>query len=42
MNLSVIRSKKVCGGHPYFLGVAFGGEQVRIGLLLFHVVILFK
>ena len=40
MNVAIIRSVKVCDPAPYFLGLSFGSNQVRIGLVLWHVVIL--
>jgi len=40
MNVGVIKSSKVCG-NPYLLGLSWGGTQLRIGLILVHIVIIF-
>lgn len=42
MNISVIKSKKVCGNTPYLLGLEYGKTQVRIGLIWWHIVILLE
>jgi hypothetical protein len=41
MDISIIKSKKVCGPLRYLLGICWGEQQIRIGFILFHVVILF-
>jgi len=42
MKIGLIKSSKVCGSGNYILGVAWGGRQIRIGLIWWHVVILLK
>jgi len=41
MDISVIPSKKVCGNN-YLLGFSWGKDQLRIGLVWIHIVILFN
>lgn len=41
IDIGIIASRKVCGNAPYLLGLEFGKSQVRIGLIWWHVVILF-
>jgi len=38
MKVSVIKSKMVCSPDPYFVGVSWSGDQVRIGLIFWHFV----
>lgn len=38
--MSIIKSSKVCAPAPYFLGIAVGESQIRIGLIWWHVIIL--
>jgi hypothetical protein len=39
MDIIIINSRLVCGGAPYMLGLSFGGDQIRIGLIWWHIVI---
>jgi len=38
MSVSVIGSKMVCSPNPYFIGISWGNNQIRIGLIFWHVV----
>lgn len=40
MCISIIKSKMICG-NPYLLGFSWGKDQLRIGLIWLHIVIIF-
>lgn len=42
MRFFVIRSNRVAGNCPRFLGIAFDIDQIRIGLIWWHVGVVFN
>lgn len=41
MNVGIIKSKKVCR-ISYFLGISVAKDQVRIGLIWWHIIFIFE
>lgn len=37
MDLFVVKSKMVCGGAPYFIGIAMNQNEIRLGLIWWQV-----
>lgn len=42
MKIGIIRSSLVYDLTPYFLGVSAGSKQIRLGLIWWHVVVMWS